>query len=105
MEQKTFYWIKQGSCRYKVAAKSILFISVNRNTSWMHTCERVYKINCSLRQLTEKITGVKLMQVHRSYAVNLKSVSNFTKKEILLAGHRIPISRAYARNLFKRLKI
>jgi DNA-binding LytR/AlgR family response regulator len=103
MEQN-YIWIKQGSCLHKVAMESILFILINKRSWELYTDDVVFRFNCSLQQFLENAPRRLLIPVNHSHAVNLHRASSITRKEIVIAGHCIPLGRGYARALFKQFK-
>ncbi|KIC91315.1 LytTR family DNA-binding domain-containing protein [Flavihumibacter solisilvae] len=87
--------IKDGRYVHRVACESILYVSANRHSCDVHTSTIMYSVRCSFMDLLNGPSRRYLTQVHRSFAVNMQMVTAYSRDELFIHIHRIPVGRAY----------
>lgn len=103
-EGKEFITIKQGEKYVRIELEDILFFKSD------HIYVEVYDINGkshlirSSLQKYQDILPSNFIQVHRSYLVNTKKITEFDSKSITIENFEIPISRSYREAVLEKLK-
>lgn len=87
--------VKGSSGTHRVAYESILYVAVTGHYCEVYTALQVYTIRCKLMDLMETRDRYLLLQVHRSFAVNMQVVTGYSRKQVFIRNHRVPLSRAY----------
>jgi two-component system, LytTR family, response regulator len=99
-----YIWIKDGSSMHRISFESILFVRVNGHYCKVHTSQLVYSIKCSLLELLDDLTPNYLTQVHRSFAVNMQQVTGFSRSEVFISTHHIPLGRGFYKELIEKFQ-
>ncbi|ULQ52175.1 LytTR family DNA-binding domain-containing protein [Flavihumibacter fluvii] len=83
----------------RVAIDSILFARSKRNYCSVHTGHGIHHLRCSLQNLIAYPNLDGMVQIHRSFAVNIHQVTGLRRNEVLIHQVRLPL----ARNIFKKV--
>ncbi len=78
------YWIRQ---------KDVQYISAYNSTVNVHSNEKTYRKDISLNKVEELLEKRLFFRVHKAYIVNLKYVTDYNDKEVLIGNVRLPLSR------------
>ncbi len=93
-------YIKSGHEYHKVLIESIIYINSDRDYTEIHTESGKYLSNNSLKHWEDTLSEYKFIRVHKSYLVNEHKITKITATEVeLLEKQRIPIGRAYKKNM------
>ncbi|MES2455702.1 MAG: LytTR family DNA-binding domain-containing protein [Bacteroidota bacterium] len=91
-------FIKQNYRYHKIAYKDILFLKADRNHTFVHTTDRAYLIRHAINSLISGLVGAtSIIQVHRSFAINMLHLSSFNETTAVVASEEIPIGPNYRR--------
>ena len=60
-------------------------------------------IRSSITDFKEQVNSTSFLQVHRSYIINKNHVVTFDKKKVTIDKNSIPISKTFAKVVFKEL--
>lgn len=83
----------------KILTNDILFIESDKRKVIYHTTNGKFEEYTKLDSAVEKL-GAGFLRCHKSFAVNLKYVTNFEKSKIILSTKReIPVSRSYCQSV------
>ncbi len=83
----------------------IQFIKQEGNYSEIHTADRKYLYQVSLKSLLEVLPALDFQRTHKSYAVNINELkSMFTDRVVLKSGTPIPVGRTFYNDLNNLLK-
>jgi DNA-binding LytR/AlgR family response regulator len=94
-------FVKQNYQFIKIRLPDILYVESDNNYTNIFTAEKKITLRISLNQLLEKIIFVKLVRIHRSYAVNLQAIQSFTEQDVLVGKQELPIGRNYKDSFLK----
>lgn len=98
--RQKFIEVKCNNTVISLPVGEIEYIEIFERTLIYHTKEDALEVNCTLREITEKLNQDIFALPHRSYLVNLGKIKKRTNDEITVNnGDRIPISK-YRRKEF-----
>ncbi len=83
--------IKDGNRWIPIAVEKILFIKSDSNYCIVNCIDKTVMSLVNLKTLLNKLPSY-FIQCHRSYIVNTQNIDHFTKEEITIKEHVIPIS-------------
>ncbi len=102
---KDALFIKDKFKYTKLSLKDILWIKSDGNYLEIHTSNRVEVIRATMSGFIEKLNINTFFRTHKSYIVNLDYLTKFETPYVTIVDTKIPISRTFADDLLKRLKI
>lgn len=79
----------------KLPIADILYVAAENTYIHLVTTDRRYPLRMVLGQFMEKISGSRLVRIHRSYAVNLDSIQSFTEQDVTIGKDILPVSKSY----------
>ena len=92
--------IKNGLKIYKINVEDILWIKTDGIYIELETKQKKIVLRTSLKLFVEQYITIKLIQIHRTYAVNIKNISSISSKFIVINNIKLPLSRSYKDALF-----
>jgi len=87
--------IKSGGIKYNLFIRDIIYVKSENVYLEIHTAKKKYLIREKMSVFLAKISGSRLIQVHRSYAVNPKKLTKQVKTSLFIAETEIPVSKNY----------
>jgi len=94
--------IKEGKRIYKVKLKDIYILQAFGDYVRIHTDEKIYISKITLQVFLESMPA-SILQIHRSYAINLEKIDFIEGNQVCINGQKIPISKAYKDLLIDRM--
>lgn len=88
-------FIKQNYKFVKIQLNDLLYLQADGIYTDLVTAKHKYSLRLTLNQVVEKLNVAHIIQVHRSYAINLRHVEEFNASEILITSICIPLSTSY----------
>jgi DNA-binding LytR/AlgR family response regulator len=104
-EEFVFLRRKGDQASAKFQYSQINFIEAERVNCKVHTSEGVVPLSIGLAAVSEQLNKNRFVRVHRSYLVNIRKVTEFKGTEIVVAGHKLPVSDKHRAEVMTRLKI
>ncbi|MFT5917472.1 MAG: DNA-binding LytR/AlgR family response regulator [Flammeovirgaceae bacterium] len=98
-----YFFVKCENKLEKVKISEILFIEGMQNYITIHTESGKYMTLLTLKSMEEKLDSNQFMRVHKSSLVAVKKIDGMEGNELLIASHRISISRTYKDNVMEKL--
>ena len=89
----------------KVSSQVVILVEASGRGSRIITREGNYLVSSNLSQQEKQLPVALFCRVHRSYIVALESITSVTENSVKALDREIPLSRAYAEQLFSRLLI
>jgi two-component system, response regulator PdtaR len=86
-------FIKQNYQFVKFPLNDILYLEADNIHTTIVTPTKKYAIRQPLSTILERLPTTSLIQVHRSYAVNINKIDSFNEHEIMIGTQPIPLSR------------
>lgn len=97
-------WIKAvGSCVKRVEVSQIKYVEVIKHDCIYHTTQGDYRVTTSMQKATEELENYSFAACCQGYLVNLKYVSEVLPDTAIVAGDRIPVSRAKRKEFMRKL--
>lgn len=92
--------VKNGSRKIVLDIQSILFLKADNLYTEIYTADgRKFVVREYLKQYLTSLSAHFIVQVHRSYAVNIHHISYYNNEHVCISGHKIPVSDSHRRNL------
>lgn len=98
-------FVKEGHRYTKVRMSDIKYIHKSDNYIEVHTTANKYMIRASINDFIDQIGYDRIYRTHKSYAVNLNFITGVMPDAITLGDVELPLSRSYADELKKYLRI
>ncbi|MBL7747089.1 MAG: response regulator transcription factor [Chitinophagaceae bacterium] len=92
-ENEDFFFVKADGGLVKIFFEEILYIEALKEYVKIVTKERAVITYHTLSGLEEKLPGGKFYRIHRSYIVNIKSISSIEGFTVKIGKVELPISR------------
>ena len=105
--------VRQGDLHHIIEIDNILYISCIEGKVAIHTKKQIIEVNHTLKDLLARFSEDRIIQIHKSYAVNLNEISaikyyaggSYHAYLNSLSKVRIPVGRKYAIDLKNKLGI
>jgi DNA-binding LytR/AlgR family response regulator len=98
-------YLKVNGAYEKIRVADIQYIEGANNYIWVHLADRKLLIYQSLRGMEEQLRGGEFIQVHKSFLVARRHVSQVKGETIIVGGMRIPLSRRYKASVLEGLQL
>jgi DNA-binding LytR/AlgR family response regulator len=98
-------FVKKDHLLVKIRFDELQWIEADRNYLELHCQEKRFLIRTTLKDFLDKLPADQFVQVHRSFAVNMKHVSALEYGAVIVNKQKIPLSRSFLDQLKERLKI
>lgn len=98
-------FIKQNYRFVKLNKDELTYIEADRNYSFLQTKYHRYIVRMPLTMILDRLDSDNIVRVHRSYAVNINSVDEFSDSEIVILGKNIPFSPSYKDEFLKHFNV
>lgn len=93
-------FIKESGRYIKLNPVNIYFLHTKGKYIFIHTYEKKYIVRNSLSSFLEKFQLKNFIQIHKSYAINIQHVKNYSAGFIKIVEHELPLSRTYKQDFF-----
>lgn len=100
-----FLFIKQNYRFVKFQRQELLYIEADGSYSYLYTTLGKLVLRLSLTQTLEKLADSDLVRVHRSFAVKVGAIENFSDNEVTIGEQNIPIGSAYKETFLKAFTV
>jgi len=99
-----FVFLKAGDKFEKVRTDEINYLEADGSYSKFITKEKEYFLSGSLNQVSNKLGNPAFIRVHRSFVVNIDSVTGLDNNYVFIGEKAIPVSRSYRADVDKSLR-
>lgn len=97
-------FIKSRNSLEKVMFNQILFLEANGAYTKIVTFKKTHILSHSIKYTDSKINVDYIIQVHRSYRVNVHNIDRLEESYLYCGDHKIPVSRTYKETLLAFFK-
>tara|TARA_R110002073_G_scaffold216229_2_gene376447 strand:- start:10480 stop:11178 length:699 start_codon:yes stop_codon:yes gene_type:complete len=104
ISEPTHIFVQSNKKNIKVLLDDIQYIESIKGYIKIHTTDDTLLITHSLSSFSDKLDN-RFVRVHRSYIVNSKKVTAYTKQDIEIGRIEIPIGDLYKKNALEKLKL
>lgn len=99
------FYIKTDQKLIRLELGNISIVQSMENYSIIIVDNEKHVVNQSLKALTEKLSILGFMRIHKSYLINLNKIDYIYEDMAHIAEHSIPIGRQYKNELLASLKV
>lgn len=85
--------LKDGTKNVVLDLNDILYIESDGNYIEIHSLNKKFALRQNMESIMSQLDDHQFFRVHRSYIVNLKKISSYTRKDLTIAGVIVPISK------------
>lgn len=101
-----FVFLKTGPQAYsRLEYNDIVYLEADRAYCKIQGVEKHHTVSMSMAAVAAQLNPARFVKIHRSYIVNLHKVREFVGSEVVVAGHRLPVSDQHRTELMTRLKV
>ncbi|MEQ6165687.1 response regulator [Ekhidna sp. MALMAid0563] len=90
-----FIFLKSGNRFEKVNIESIQYLQADGSYTKFITADKEYTLSDNLNNTTNKIRNPAFLRIHRSYVVNIESVTGLDNDYVFIGEKNLPISRSF----------
>ena len=94
-------FLKKNNHYLRVPLKEILFIQADGNYSTIYTASHKFIYSVVLKKVQDQLPSSIFLRTHRSYLVNINSVTGFEGNILFVGTHKIPVSKSLRDGIFK----
>lgn len=99
--KEKFLFLPVGEEKKKVSLRDIYYFEVNGHNVKAHTVNGMIEYYGTLQSVEKELEGYYFVRCHAGFLVNLYHVSSYKEDYVMVAGDRIPISRAKKKAFLK----
>ena len=99
-----FIYVKENRKNIKVLIDDIIFIESQKEYVRIVCENNDIKTKLGITKIEKLFTDHNMLRVHRSFLVSIKKVTSYTKTQIDINGHLIPIGKYYQKEVLKQLE-
>jgi two-component system response regulator LytT len=85
--------LKDGIKNVVLDLNDILYIESDGNYIEIHSINKKFALRQNMESITAQLDDSQFFRVHRSYIVNLKKITSYTRKDLMIASVVVPISK------------
>lgn len=101
--EREYIFVKCDNKLEKIVLADMLYVSGMENYVVIHTKQQKYITLMRMKEIEEVLPASRFMRVHKSFIIHLPAIESIEGNELVLAGHRIPISRERRAEVLARL--
>jgi DNA-binding LytR/AlgR family response regulator len=98
-------FIKSDAKIVKLGYSDILFIEAMADYMMIYTSSGKYIMHSTMKALEQKLPKGQFLRVHRSYIINLQSISQVKDQNVFINSRSIPIGATYKDRLISRIPV
>lgn len=92
--------VKQGTKKIMVNCHKITYLKADNMYTEIHTTDnKTYIVREFLKSFLIRLNKPFIIQIHRSYAININFVQSYTNDYVFLPNTKLPVSHLYGKNL------
>ena len=104
--EERLIFIKSGYEHIKVELDHLLYIKADMDYTELVSTSRTHLSNETLAYWEEQLSASNFVRIHRSYLVNIKSITKFSSAQVQLSnGKTLNVGRVYRENLKNKFKL
>ncbi len=96
--EKNFLFVRAGRKEVKVHFSDLLYVKGLRDYAEIHTTQKTWLVKRTLVSLLESLPS-EFLQVHRSYIINKRHVTAYTRHDVEIGDIEIPIGETFQTGL------
>lgn len=98
-------YVRVGSKLESVKVEEIEYIRADDNYCQLHLAKKKFTVHQTLKDLKSQLTPSGFIQCHRSYLVQISSITCINEDYAYLSEDKIPIGKSFRQDLMSHLRI
>jgi len=90
-----YFFVKCGHKFERIHFHDLIYVEALQNYVTLFTLKGKYITQLPLKNVEQNLMGQRFIRVHKSFIVSIPKIEAIENNEIIIQGHRIPISRHY----------
>ncbi|MCR9249204.1 MAG: response regulator [bacterium] len=99
-----FVFLKSGNRFMKVMFDKIHYLEADGSYCKVVTEDKEYTLSCNLNHFSSNINNGSFLRIHKSYSVNVESISGLDNDYVYVLNRDLPIGRVYKNDVKSLLK-
>lgn len=97
-------FLKKDHHFQRVTLNDILLLEADNNYTRIYSKSDQFLYSTVLKKMEEKLPSSLFLRVHRSYVINIQSVTGFEGNMLYIGEMRVPVSKQYRDEVFRLFK-
>lgn len=98
------FLVKDGTEYFKVKASDILYVEACDNYIKLHTANKKWMLNMTMKAAQEKLPASDFLRAHRSFIVNIHCVDRLGPNYLLIGKEEIPVNEEFKKGFQERFE-
>lgn len=98
-------FVKSDSAFVKLDIDAINWIESLGDYVTIHTDEKKYVVNITMKKVEEKLSLANFCRIHRSFIVNLNKIEKIEENIVIIKNKTFPVSRSNKKDLYERINL
>ncbi len=98
-------FIKADSAFVKLDIDSINWIESLGDYVTIHTDDKKYVVNITMKKVEEKLSSASFCRIHRSFIINLNKIDKIEENIVIIKNKTFPVSRSNKKDLYERINL
>ncbi len=99
------FFIRNKGMLSKIKFDHIDWLQADANYTFLHTQQRKYIVRNNLKEVERKLPAHQFLRIHKSYVVNLESITALSAQKVQIGETEIPVGRSYYAQLLQRINL
>lgn len=99
-----FIYVKENRKKIKILIEDIIFIESQKEYVRIVCEKNEVKTKLGITKVEKLFPANLMLRIHRSFMVSLSKVTSYTKNQIVVNNHVIPIGKFYQKDVLKQLE-
>ncbi len=99
----SYVFLRSEGKLHKLLLHEILYIQAMQNYVQCHTASQRFISHITMKAMEEQLPEDQFVRIHKSYLVNKENISRIDGVTVEIDGQKLPISRNYKEQAFKRI--
>lgn len=98
------FLVKDGAEYFKVKASDILYVEACDNYIKLHTANKKWMLNMTMKAAQEKLPSTDFLRAHRSFIVNIHFVDRLGPNYLVIGKEEIPVNEEFKKGFQERFE-
>ncbi len=98
-------FIKADSAFVKLDIDAINWIESLGDYVTIHTDDKRYVVNITMKKVEEKLSSASFCRIHRSFIINLNKIDKIEENIVIIKNKTFPVSRSNKKDLYERINL
>jgi DNA-binding LytR/AlgR family response regulator len=98
-------FVKADSAFVKLDLDAINWIESLGDYVTIHTDDKRYVVNITMKKVEEKLSTANFCRIHRSFIINLNKIDKIEENIVIIKNKTFPVSRSNKKELYERINL